>query len=581
MTSSKDIPGFENPAGSVSPVMDRAFILLRFTLIIATSYLLLAEFGPRSVPHALTALMAVVLLSNIGALAVPTKWLQSPLLIAIAILGDTTWITIALIATGRFTAEFFYLYFFVLFLAGIGENIRLIALSVTVVCAAYIVLIAKTLGPDEVLTTQTLIRVPFLFSVAIFYGYLVDRLRSERHRSSSEQAIIEGLERNRRALAEANEELRRLSDVKSNFVSIVSHELKSPLTAIKNAAALIDPGAEGKANEKFLQMIRRNADRLNTIISDLLDMSKVESGTLTIAADPVDLRSFLSEVVEPFEAEARTAGVTFDLNLPETLPEVLADADRIEQVVSNLLSNALKATPKGGSIAVGVEYVDGSRATITITDDGTGLTAEDQSKVFEPFFQAGNVLDGRPAGTGLGLTICRDLVRGHGSELHIESEIGAGSRFSFSLPIRSQRSVETIAFENQVRTTFRAHPYFTVIVADCAGGASNGHEGATSRTLDTVHERLDKLLPRALDVLCDQPSLGRIVVVLLSTPLDGGWVVKRKLASAFASKSVRFEGRGIESPKILGPAGYPEDGEYGSGLIERAILVGERMEDEV
>ena len=296
MTSSEEIQGSETRAGLVFPVVDRVFILLRFTLIIATSYLLLAEFGPRSVPAGLMALMAVVLLSNIGALALPAEWLRSPILIAAAILGDTVWITIALIATGRFTAEFLYLYFFVLFLAGIGENIRLIALSVTVVCAAYIVLIARTVGPDQVLTTQTLIRVPFLFSAAIFYGYLVDRLRRERHRSSHEHAVIEGLERNRRALAEANEELRRLSDAKSNFVSTVSHELKSPLTAIKNAAALIDPSAEEEANEKFLQMIRRNADRLNTIISDLLDMSKVESGTLTIAADPVDLRSFLSEV---------------------------------------------------------------------------------------------------------------------------------------------------------------------------------------------------------------------------------------------------------------------------------------------
>ena len=248
-------------------------------------------------------------------------------------------------------------------------------------------------------------------------------------------------------------------------------------------------------------------------------------------------------------------------------------------MVSNLLSNALKATPKGGSITLSVESTNGDRTTISVVDNGIGLTTEDQAKVFDPFFQAGNVLDGRPAGTGLGLTICRDLVRGHGSELLIESEIGEGSRFSFSLPIRSQGGTETIAFENQVRTTFRAHPYFVVIVVDCSDDASNGQEGPTSRTLDAVQERLQKLLPRALDILCDQPSHGRIIVVLLSTPLEGGWVVKRKLASAFASKSTETEGKGIGSPKVLGPAGYPENGEYGSGLIERAILVGEKMED--
>jgi len=560
--------------------MDRAFILLRFTLIIATSYLLLAELGPGSVPKALLFLMAVVFLTNVGALALPAEWLRSPALIGAAVVGDTLWITVALIATGRFNAEFFYLYFFVLFLAGIGENIRVIALSATVVCVAYVVLIAQTAGPDEVLTTQTLIRVPFLFSAAIFYGYLVDRLRKERHRSHEELAVIEGLERNRRALAQANEELRRLSEAKSRFVSTVSHELKSPLTAIKNAASLIDPDAEGEANDKFLQMIRRNADRLHAIISDLLDMSKVESGSLTIVARPLDLGAFLSEVVEPFEAQAGMADVTLRLDVPDALPKVVADAARIEQVISNLLSNALKATPNGGSVAVGAEPVDDDHVVISVRDSGIGLSLEDQARVFEPFFQAGKALEGKPAGTGLGLTICRDLIRGHGSDLHIESQIGEGSRFSFPLPIKSDRAYETITFENQARTTFRAHPYFAVIVVDCGLKGADGREANGKKRYDAVHQRLEKLVPRSLDVLCEQPTHGRIIIVLLSTPLAGGWVVKRKLASALESQFTGANSSDYGSLKVLGPAGFPEDGDYGSGLIKRAILIGEKMEDE-
>ena len=579
MEAIEESPGLDFPKVSVSSVVDRSFIMLRFTLIIATSYLLIAEFGARSIPGPLIAMMAVVLISNLCALGLSGERLRSPWFIGSTIVGDTVWITIALIATGRFSAEFFYLYFFVLFLAGVGENIRLIALSVTVVCLAYIVLIAQTVGFNELVTTQTLIRVPFLFSVAIFYGYLVDRLRRERRRLSHEQAIIEGLERNRRALAEANEELRRLSDVKSKFVSTVSHELKSPLTAIKNAVSLVDIGAEDQDNQKFLQMIRRNADRLQAIIADLLDMSKVESGSLTIVARPLELGPFLAAVVESSEAVALKDEVGLELEVENDLPKVIGDASRIEQVLTNLISNALKATPSGGSVTVRAERDGDDRVAIGVTDTGVGLMEEDQAQVFEPFFQAAKVLDGKPAGTGLGLTICRDLVRGHGGEMMIESELGVGSRFSFALPVLSERAYESINFENQVRTTFRAHPYFSVILIDCGLGGDDGRDGRAKVRYDRVRKRLEKLTPRALDVLCDQPSQGRIIVVLLSTPLAGGWVVQRKLVEAL---EVEFgdihdaEGRRV---RVLGPAGFPEDGDYGAGLIEHAIGLGEALEE--
>jgi signal transduction histidine kinase len=574
-------PGFEHPVVSVSGVVDRSFILLRFTLIIATSYLLIAEFGAKSIPVPLLLMMAVVLASNIGALRMTAERLRSPWFIGVTIVGDTVWITIALIATGRFTAEFFYLYFFVLFLAGVGENIRLIALSVTVVCLAYVVLIANTVGFDDVVTTQTLIRVPFLFSVAIFYGYLVDRLRRERRRLTQEKAVTEGLERNRRALAEANEELRRLSDVKSKFVSTVSHELKSPLTAIKNAVSLVDIGPDDEANEKFLQMIRRNADRLHAIILDLLDMSKVESGSLTIVARPLELGPFLAEVVESSESLAVKSEVSLEFELQGDLPKVVGDASRIEQVVTNLISNGLKATPSGGTVTVRAEQISDDRVTISVTDTGIGLSEEDREQVFEPFFQAAKVLDGKPAGTGLGLTICRDLVRGHGGEIQITSELGQGSTFSFPVPVISDRAYETIAFENQVRTNFRAHPYFSVLIADCGTDADDVGKEAAKARFERVRKKMDSLTPRALDVLCEQPAHGRIIVVLLSTPLAGGWVVKKKLARAFAD-DFKDRDRGKDRRvKVYGPAGFPENGDCGTGLIEIATGLGEALEEEV
>jgi PAS domain S-box-containing protein len=703
-------------------MMDRGFILLRFVLIIATSSLLVVEVGPSGFPLPLVGLMAAALLSNIALLALPGQRLRSPWVVTVAVLGDTAWITAALLVTGRFTADFFYLYFFVLFLAGVAENIRLIAVSVLVVCLAYVVLVARAYGPDQLLTSGALIRIPFLFTVAVFYGYLVDRLRGERHRVDKERAIIEKLERHQRVLAEANErletevierrrveqelrkfsraveqssnlviiidgddkiefvnplfeqitdlrpgsimgrgvdvltqagapdeavapltaavrnrsewrgeiplkqgeaggvwlafstspvrnadglftnttviatdiservsaerqltetniELHRLSQVKSNFVSTVSHELKSPLTVIKNAVSLVDPEAGAETNQRFLQMIRRGADRLNYIISDLLDMSKVESGKLTIAAEPVDPTAFLSDVIEPFKSQAATAGLDLQLEGADGIPEVLADAKRVEQVITNLLSNAFKATPEGGRVVVSADC-DGDRVKIRVRDTGIGLSDEDRRKVFDAFFQAGNALSDRPAGTGLGLTICRDLVRGHGSELLLESKLGAGTEFSFHLPVASERATEIIAFENQVRTKFRAHPYFSMLVIDMAqqGSPSGGYLSA--REFETLHSVLRHHIPRALDIFCDQPRHDRVIVVLLSTPVDGGWVVKRRLASTLATNLFEVGGRGMASLRVLGPAAYPDDGEYGAGLIECAILRGETTEEE-
>ncbi len=666
--------------------------------------------------------MGVALLSNFAFLVLPAERLRSSLVIGATIIGDTMWITAALIATGKFTADFFYLYFFVLFLAGVGQNIRLITLSVVIICVSYVILIGRTVGFDQALTSKALIRVPFLFTVAVFYGYFVNRLRGEHHRVTKEREIINRLERSRRVLEEANTtlqaevekreriekelrkfsraaeqssnlvmiidddekvdfvnqlfekisgipsenvvgrglevftklgvpgdvleqmvssirnrsewrgelplrqeddselwlsvstspirsseeeiintvviatditdrvkierrltvanvELHRLGEVKSNFVSTVSHELKSPLTAIKNAVSLIDPNAESTANEKFLRMIKRSADRLNFIISDLLDMQKVESGKLTIVPAAVDLGSFLGEVVEPFESQAESASVELFLDASDTLPEVLADAKRIEQVVTNLISNALKATPKGGKIFVSAERSDDA-VTVSVRDTGIGLSPEDQKDVFDAFFQAGNVLADRPSGTGLGLTICRDLVRGHGSNLHLESELGVGSRFSFSLPVVSERAAEIIAFENETRTKFRKHPYFTVLVIDFGADRPVANEELSKYVFETLHKVLHHLVPRSLDVFCDQPAQGRAIVVLLSTPREGGWVVKRRLAATLATNLFEVGGRGMASLKVLGPAAYPEDGDYGAGLIDCAILVGENTEDE-
>lgn len=587
-------PGSEESSETIARA--RAFILLRFTLIIATASMLLAEVGPSGFLWVPLALFSAALLSNVVAVFLPPTFTELPLFTTAVVIGDTVWITIALLATGKFTADFFYLYFFVLFLAAMGENLRLIVLGAVVVCSAYVVTVLATGSAFRVLETQFLIRLPFLFAVAIFYGYLVDRLRREKQRAHGERLVIEGLRSSRNSLEEANralqseirereaaqEELRRanerlqeLSDVKSRFFTTVSHEVKTPLTAIKNALSLIrsqrDPGAE----RQLLDMVQRNADRLNLIISDMLDMSRVESGVLRIRAESVRLSDLVPPILQSLRDKADDADVELALDVPASLPAVWADRRRVQQVVTDLLANAIRATARDGKVTISARHV-GGRIEVSVEDTGIGLTLEEQRRVFEPFYQVGNSLVGRSPGAGLGLTISRDLCRGHGCELKVESAPGVGSRFHFVLPVDSPQATEIVEFEDAMRSTYRRYPYFSLLVVTqpLAGGEEAERE-RWGPVLGQLRDRLKNVLPRAHDRFVLQPAHGRLVVVLLATPRDGGQVVRKRVEEALTADPAVADGQPLPPPRVAGPSCYPDDGLFGARLIEVALAAAE------
>lgn len=568
----------------------RALVLLRITLIIATSYLLVAELGPASVPWYIVVLLAAVLASTALVPLVPPRILESQAFIAATILGDTAWITIALVASGRFTGDFFYLYFFVLFLAGIGENLRMIALGAVVVSGVYLVVVASTGGSSQLLTPGALLRVPFLFAVAIFYGYLMDRLRHEQRRAREEADLARRHAEHRRVLAaandalgaeiaerrrveeqlqEANAELQSAAETRANFLSMVTHELRTPLTAISNAVALLarsdDPGSE--ADRRMVALAARNSDRMKLLVSDLLDLSKAAAGRLQLETEPVEVATLLDHVAASFAQQAGTARVKLTVEPVSPDLGVRADPRRVEQVLANLVSNALKACSAGGHVTVSARRGDHD-VEIVVADDGVGIDAEEQSRVFEPFYQAGSDLDRRRQGTGLGLAISRDLVWAHGCDLVLASKVGSGSRFSFRLPVNSDRGREVLELEALVRR-FREHPYFSllVVVPQSVSGAS----GAPAAILESLRDGLAARLPRASDQLVLQPAHGRLLLAMLSTPIAGGMVVRRRLERELAADPVRDD-RGEAIPvELRGPAAYPEDGRFGRQLVERAL----------
>ncbi len=228
-----------------------------------------------------------------------------------------------------------------------------------------------------------------------------------------------------------------LERMRSDFVGMVSHELRTPLTAIRMSVDLLgEPtlGALSEVQEQFVQAIREESERLLRIVNDLMDLAKIESGKFEVRFSEVDLDPFLQHLLVPFIALAQEAGITLQTEHAPDVPKVHADADRLKQVFVNLISNAMRYTPRGGTITVGVSKSaeEPNFARFFVRDTGTGIPPEFVSRIFERF--AIRSKDAK-AGTGLGLAIAKEIVQAHGGTIQVKSEIGKGSEFSFTIPL--------------------------------------------------------------------------------------------------------------------------------------------------
>jgi two-component system CheB/CheR fusion protein len=236
-------------------------------------------------------------------------------------------------------------------------------------------------------------------------------------------------------------EAERLRD---EFVSTVSHELRTPLTSIAGYVDLLLDGADGEVSgttEHFLTIVQQNGRRLIALVNDLLDMSRIDAGQIGLRREKVNLAAQLHEVAAAFAPQVAAKQQTLRLELPEALPSIWADAQRSAQIFTNLISNAHKYTPQGGSITVvAVPEVDAVR--IDVVDSGIGLSAQEQERLFTRFFRASHRAARAERGTGLGLAITRALVELHGGTISVRSEPEQGSTFSVVLPMRESRSAQ-------------------------------------------------------------------------------------------------------------------------------------------
>ena len=233
--------------------------------------------------------------------------------------------------------------------------------------------------------------------------------------------------------------LRQLEGVRQEFVANVSHELRTPLSLIKSATETLLEGAKDDhaALERFLQIIDKHANRLALLIDDLLLLSTLDSGGLRLDRQPLPIRSTVQDAIDDLEQRALVRDVTLANSVPGALV-ALADNDRMRQVLSNLLDNAIKYGRPGGKTSVEGRMLADGRIEIVVSDDGPGIPADSQERIFERFYRVDKARSREQGGTGLGLAIVKHVVQAHGGEVRLESVPGSGSRFILTLPGATQ-----------------------------------------------------------------------------------------------------------------------------------------------
>ncbi|HSM92095.1 MAG TPA: ATP-binding protein, partial [Anaeromyxobacteraceae bacterium] len=237
-------------------------------------------------------------------------------------------------------------------------------------------------------------------------------------------------------LRAANEQLRELDRLKDDFVSHVSHELRTPLTSIRAFSEILhdNPALDPQQRTRYLAVVIAESERLTRLINDILDLAKIEAGGLEWHLGPLDPREVVEHAASTTRQLFEDRQVTLEVRLPASVPPVVADRDRLVQVLLNLLSNAAKyGSERGGRVVVSLHALHDS-VRVDVQDDGPGIAQADQERIFQKFRQSGDTAADRPRGTGLGLAISREIIQRFGGRLWVESTPGRGSTFSFTVP---------------------------------------------------------------------------------------------------------------------------------------------------
>lgn len=246
----------------------------------------------------------------------------------------------------------------------------------------------------------------------------------------------------RRALAELEQTRQQQMQIKDQFLSNVSHEFRSPLTAIYQFITILLDGLAGELNpeqHEYLGIVLKNVDQLRTMIDELMEINRAQIGKLSVEPQPISLAKLIDETLSSLRASTAAKGITLSAEVPRDLPPAYADPQRVRQVLINLIENGVKFTPENGMITVRaqVSNEDSNFLCVAVADTGCGISPDESEKIFERLYQAKNTVQASRKGLGLGLYICKELVSHQGGRIWVKSQLGYGSTFFFTLPIFS------------------------------------------------------------------------------------------------------------------------------------------------
>jgi signal transduction histidine kinase len=366
-------------------------------------------------------------------------------------------------------------------------------------------------------------------------------------------------------LEKTNQELRKIDSMKSEFVSVASHELRTPLAAIKNAVQLMLSGKTGEVNEnqkKFLSMAERNIDRLTNILNDLLNLSRIESGKIELKFENIDSKNIIELTASSLRPHADVKSIQIEAEIPESLPAIYGDKEKIEQILTNLIGNAIKFTPDGGKIIISAKPLShdqedgyGDMVALSVKDTGIGIPAEHLDAIFEKFHQVEGSLHRSVSGTGLGLAIAKGLVEAHQGKILVESDVGKGSTFTFTLPVsQGERRDPHFRFilEKEFHQAQKNNASLTLFLIQVSDEGDEVKEALISK----LEENVKQCLCRNSDILLRREK-EKILAALCQANLEGSQVIRRRIEEGIQKHPL--EARGASAHIKVGAATYPEE----------------------
>lgn len=360
---------------------------------------------------------------------------------------------------------------------------------------------------------------------------------------------------------------KRAEELKDEFLSKASHELRTPLAVITETVALMLNGALGETTEEqrqFLQNANGQLERLGGLLNDLLDLSKIEAGRMVLERERLDLAAVVQEVCRTMQVSAKGRRI---LCQPTTIPAVFADRDRLTQILMNLLSNAIRFTPEGGTVTVGTTLLD-PFVICSVTDTGPGIPKEQLGKLFTKFEQLTQPTASQRRGTGLGLAISKELVQLHGGTIQVDSELGHGTTFTFTLPVYHQDGAFALLFEEAVAEAKMGGGVFGLLLMEprafCRQWADILHVSPSEAALEfgkRIREsiRQDRVL---------MGGDGRIAILAV-TDQKGVTAIQRRF-HAMAQRLLNPSPAAGPSQLQIATAMYPAEGQYPEVLLRQA-----------